>query len=83
MSALGATELLIVGVIGLVSLVGLGLVVWAVVDMAGHSEAEFAAIGSNRTTWLVTTIVLTFVCGIGWIVALSYLLSQRPKLRGR
>jgi hypothetical protein len=35
-------------------LVGLGLVVWAVVDMAG-------------TTWLVGTIVLTFVGGIGGI----------------
>lgn len=83
MGAVGSVELLVIGVIGLVSLAVLALVVWAVVDMAGHSEAEFAAIGSNRTTWLVMTIVLTFVCGIGWIPALVYLVSVRPKLRGR
>lgn len=79
----GAAGLLILGVIGLFSIAGLVLVVWAVIDMAGHSEAEFTAVGSNRTVWLVSTIVLTFVCGIGWVAALIYLLSVRPKLRGR
>lgn len=80
MFAFGAAELLIIAVLGLISLAALGLVVWAVIDMAGHSEAEFAAIGSNRTGWLVATIALTFVCGLGWIAALVYLLSVRPKL---
>ena len=77
---LGAAELVILLGIGLFGIVVLGLVVWAVIDMAGHTEAEFAAVGSNRTGWLVSTIVLTLVCGLGWIPALIYLLSVRPKL---
>jgi hypothetical protein len=75
--------LLVVGILGLISLAGLVLVVWAVVDMAGRSEAEFEAIGSNRTVWLVGTIVLTLACGVGVIPALVYLLSVRPRLQAR
>jgi hypothetical protein len=51
--------------------------------MAGHTEAEFATHGHSKTAWLVGTLVLTLVCGLGWIAALIYLVSIRPKFRRR
>jgi hypothetical protein len=64
----------------IVGLVLFGITVWGVVDALQRPDAVWAAAGQNKTTWVVLMIVLAFLCGLGWVVALIYLLSIRPKL---
>ena len=83
MGALGLPELLIILVVGVVGLGGLAVAVWAVVDIAGRSPADFEAIGSNRTAWLVGVVVASVACGLGIVAGPAYLVGVRPKLPGR
>ena len=64
----------------ILGLVALGITIWGVVDALQRPDAVWAAAGQNKTTWVVLMIVLAFLCGLGWVVALIYLLSIRPKL---
>ncbi len=64
----------------IVGLVALGFTIWGVVDALQRPDAVWAAAGQNKTTWVVLMIVLAFLCGLGWVVALIYFLSIRPKL---
>ena len=64
----------------ILGLAALGLTIWGVVDALQRPDAAWAAAGQNKTTWVVLMIVLAFLCGLGWVVALIYLLSIRPKL---
>ena len=76
---LGPTELVIL--LALFAL--LALPIWAVVDALGASDAQWAAIGQQRTTWILL-IGLSVVCGggvVGVILAVIYLITVRPKLQ--
>ena len=71
------------GLIVIVVLLGfaaLGVTIWGVVDALQRPDAVWAAAVQNKTTWVVLMIVLAFLCGLGWVVALVYLFSIRPKL---
>ena len=74
---LGPIEVVIILVVAAVALV---LPIWAIVDAVSRPDAVWAATGQNKTLWIVLIVVLTVLCGVGWIVALVYLLSIRPKL---
>lgn len=76
---LGPFELLIL----LVFVSFLALPVWAIVDALRASDAEWAAIGQQRTLW-VSLIGLSVVCGggvVGIVLAVVYLVTVRPKLQ--
>ena len=73
----GPVELLIILV---VAVVALALPIWAIVDAASRPDAVWAATGQNKVLWIVLIAVLTVLCGVGWIIALVYLLAIRPKL---
>ena len=77
--AVGAPEVLVLLVVFVIVLAPLGLVIWNVVDVAQRSEADFAAAGQNRTTWLVLPLVLMAI-GIGWLVSIYYLVSVRRRV---
>ncbi len=64
----------------ILGLAALGITIWGVVDALQRPDAAWQAAGQNKTTWVVLMIVLAFLCGLGWVVALVYLLSIRPKL---
>lgn len=76
--------------LGLISLFlflfGLGLAIWALVDVVRSTEAQFAAAEQNRGLWLALTIgaVVLTITGIftfvGFILALVYLLAIRPRV---
>lgn len=75
---LGPTELviLLVFVLPLIA-----VPIWAVVDAMGATEAQWAAVGQQRTLWIVLIGAGT-LCGgfIGVVLAIVYLLTVRPKL---
>lgn len=73
---LGAPELLI----GLAAVAAVALPIWGIADAALRPSDAWRSIGQNRTVWIALQLVLTFVFGIGLIVALVYLLAIRPKL---
>jgi len=74
----GTTELLLVAAI----VATLVVPVWAIVDAARRTEADFAAIGASKTTQLVVLVVSAVVCGqIGTIISAIYLLTTRRQLR--
>lgn len=61
-------------IIGAVSLIGLILWIWAMVDVF---KREFAN-PSDKTTWLIVLIV-GFVIGLAWLAAIIYLIVGRKK----
>ncbi|MGH8993094.1 MAG: DUF2516 family protein [Acidimicrobiia bacterium] len=74
---LGPTELII-----LLVMVGfIAVPVWALVDALRATDAQWAAIGQQRTIWVALIAVGTFFGGFpGMILAIVYLVSVRPKL---
>lgn len=75
---LGPTELLVI----LAIVASWVIPVWAIVDAAVRSEADFAAIGASKATQLVVLAVSAIVCGlIGTIISAIYLLTTRRQLR--
>jgi hypothetical protein len=79
MTAPGASELVIILLIGVLLIVPVGLVIWSAVDVAKRSDAAFARAGQQRMLWLVLPLAL-LPLGLGWIASLVYLLAIRPKV---
>lgn len=75
---LGGIEVLI---IFLVVVVNLGLVVWALVDIAGHTDAAWTAAGQSKVMWILVIVLTALFCGLGWLASIIYLVTTRPKLR--
>jgi hypothetical protein len=73
---LGPTELLIV----LIVLLPFSVTIWGIVDAAQRPESAWVASGQNKTLWIVLPAVGLFTCGIGFIPAIIYLASIRPKV---
>ena len=74
---------LLVIVAALVVLVSIGVGIYALVDVLGHTKDEFLLIGQDRTVWLVAIIGMTLACGVfGLIPAIYYLVVIRPKVLG-
>ena len=78
MPNIGAPELLIL----LVLLAVFGACVFTVIDVARRPEADFAAVGQNRTLWLIVGILSLFVPCV-WLGSVYSLLGVRPKLATR
>jgi hypothetical protein len=61
-----------------------GTSIWAIVDAASRPQEDFVAIGSSKSTWIALIAVFTLFSGIvGFILALTYLFSLRPKMNKR
>lgn len=74
---IGPVEMMVVGV----SLVSLGLPVWAIIDAMGYPDTLWAAVGRGKTVWVVFIAIGTFLClPIGVIAAVGYLAMIRPRL---
>lgn len=67
--AIGAGELVLIVVILTITLGGMGLWIWMMVDCLTNEPAT----GNDRLVW-----ILVIVLG-GWIGALVYLLVRRPR----
>ncbi len=60
----------------------LGTSIWALVDAAVRPREAFVAVGDSKTLWVTLIAVCTLGLGlVGFILALVYLLSIRPKVR--
>jgi hypothetical protein len=78
-TSLGPIELAVVAFL----LACLVLPIWAIVDAVVRTESAWAAAGQNKTLWVVLLVVCTFVVApLGLVLAIVYLASIRPKLRG-
>jgi hypothetical protein len=74
----GLTELVVVGLLSLLSLV---LPIWGIIDAAQRPDWQWKAIGSNRTTWIVLMAVFLLLCApVGLVISTYYLASLRPRL---
>ena len=75
---LGPTELVILLVLFVPFI---AVPIWAIVDAMGATDAQWAAVGQQRTLWLVLIGAGT-LCGglIGVVLAIVYLVTIRPKL---
>ena len=58
----------------------LALSIFAIVDVASHSNVDFYAAGYSRTAWIVIIGVFTLFFGFGCITAAYYLIAVRPKV---
>ena len=66
----------------LIGLVFLAVPIWGIVDAAQRPDSQWQAAGQNKTTWIVLMAAGALFCGIvGFVLALVYLLSIRPKLQ--
>lgn len=71
---------ILVSVVG--AAVAAALPIWAIVDAAARPEEQFRMTGdskSYRVVYLVLTLI--FCAPLGFIAAVSYLLTFRPALR--
>jgi hypothetical protein len=74
----GATELLVVGLLSLLSLV---LPIWGIIDAAQRPDSQWKAIGADRTMWIVLMAVFLFLCApVSLVISVYYLASLRPRL---
>lgn len=64
----------------LVSLIGLAVPLWAIVDAFMRPATAFYAAGSNKTAWIAVLLVTTFL-GLGIFLGLFYLIGVRGKVR--
>jgi len=70
------------GALMLLSVAGYVFGIWALVEILRYREDEFAAVGLNRTTWLVLQIVGLALCQpMGAVVGVLFLWKKRPILR--
>lgn len=59
----------------------LGTSIWAIFDAAFRPPEAFVAIGDSKALWMTLIAVFTLALGVvGFILALVYLFSIRPKL---
>jgi hypothetical protein len=73
-AAVAGVMLVVWIVVILLSVVGLILWIWAIIDV---SKRQFAN-PSDKTTWLIVLIV-GFVIGLSWLAAIIYLVAGRKK----
>jgi hypothetical protein len=70
----------IFGIDGLIILlipISLGLVIWAIVDVAGRPALSSGA----KAGWIIGLVLGTFLFGVvGLVTALVYLIGVRPRL---
>ncbi len=65
----------------LIALVGLAIEIWAIVDAASRPASAFSAAGSSKNVWIILIAVFSLVTGIiGFVLAIVYLASIRPKV---
>jgi hypothetical protein len=65
------------GVVILLFLVSIGVVIWAISDVARHP----AHAPSGKAGWIIGMVVGTFLFGlVGLVVAIVYLVGVRPRL---
>ena len=65
----------------LILLLIFGVPVWALIDIATRPEESFAAVGRNKTNWVVLMIVgIILIFPLAFVAALVYLIAVRPKL---
>jgi hypothetical protein len=73
--------LLLLVVVGAFAFIGLSI--WAIVDAAQRPPEQFprwTQTGtSNKTTWIIG-LVVGWVIGLGWVVAIVYLMVVRKKM---
>ena len=63
------------------AVVSIGTSIWAIVDATSKPPEAFVAIGSSKSTWIALIAVFTLFFGlVGFILALTYLFSVRPKI---
>lgn len=75
---LGGGELLLIPIV----IAAYAIPVWAIVDAAQRSDADFAAIGASKSTQIVVLVLSALLCGpLGLIASGIYLLTTRPLLR--
>jgi hypothetical protein len=79
-SGLGALEILVLLGLVVAGVLSIALPIWAIVDAARRPDEVWTAAGQNKTLWIVLLAVFTVTCGAGWIVAIIYVASVRPKL---
>jgi hypothetical protein len=66
-------------VVVLIFLVSLGVVIWAIADVARQPASAISPMG--KTGWIVGLVVGTFLFGvIGLVIAIIYLAAVRPRL---
>lgn len=59
----------------------LGTSIWAIIDAALRPPEAFVAVGDSKALWITLIAVFTLALGVvGFILALVYLLSIRPKV---
>jgi hypothetical protein len=62
-------------------LVGIGLVIWGVVDATSRPDWAWQQSGQSKGLWIALPIVLWLFCGIiGGILSVVYLVSIRPQV---
>lgn len=74
---LGAPELLIIGVLGLLAIIP----IVALVDAARRPADAWQRSGQNQTLWIVLNAVGIALCGVGVIVGTIYLTVIRPQVK--
>lgn len=82
MTNIGPAELLVLALIGVFTIVPLAVGIFAIVDVAQRTDAQFVAAGQSRTTWLIVAIV-SLVVPCVFLGAAYYLVAIRPKLPDR
>lgn len=76
--------LLYLACIGLISLIGVGLLVFWIlmlVDVIRREEADFpGSTGNSKTMWLVILLV-SWLVGLSWLAAIVYYFAVKRKAR--
>jgi hypothetical protein len=65
-----------------ITLGGLALSIWAIVDAASRPSGAFVAAGSSKSLWIILVVLGTFFTSvIGTVLAIIYLARIRPRVR--
>ena len=67
----------------IVVIVGMAIPLWAIIDAVSRPAAAFYGSGTNKTAWVIVLLVATFVLGLGFFLALFYLISVRRKVHNQ
>jgi hypothetical protein len=75
-------DLLIVFFVFVISVAGIAVPLWAIIDAAMKPAAAFNAAGSSKGMWIALVAVFTFFTGlVGLVLAIVYLASVRPRVK--
>lgn len=61
------------------SIMSIGLVIWALVDISKRNAVDVYAAGYNKTAWVVVIVVMLFM-SLGWIPSIFYLIGPWRKI---